>query len=179
MNFSMYNKFSSTVKNQGIEFAAKTAKDLGFSSVELFDMAGADSTPTFCDVESAKRAKEVLERYGLSVSCYSVGANLVTIDGEVKRNDKAINDLLRYADIAKALGSPFLHHTLIVNLRLPDGAPTFEEVFMPVVSAASEIAVYCKDLGLTCIYEDQGMYFNGVKNFGRLYKYQRTCSRIL
>lgn len=162
----MYNKFSSLVKNNGLEFAAQTAKNLGFSSVELFDMAGTDSTPTFPDVESAIHARKILDSFGLSVACYSVGVNLVTLSDGIKRNEKAIKELLNYANIAKTLGSPYLHHTMIISLRLPENAPNFEEVLSPVVGVATEVARYCEHLGLTCLYEDQGMYFNGTKQFG-------------
>ena len=166
----MYTGFSSYVKREGIEYAAKIATEHGFSSVEFFDMAGnGDKPSTFHSVADALTAKQVLDRYGLSVACYSVGATLVTPDREMQKNDRVISDLKRYADMAAALGSPFLHHTLILDLVLSEDAPAFDDVLIPVVEAACEVANYCQGLGLTCLYEGQGMYFNGVDGFGRFY----------
>jgi len=177
--FSMYSGFSSLVKKQGIENAAKFASSLGFSSVEFFDMARSDKTPTFQSVEEAKTAKEILNKYNLLVSCYSVGVNLVTIEGNVQKNTEAIGSLKKFADIAAALGSPYLHHTLIINLSLPQGAPSYDEVITPVVDAACEVAGYCLNLGITCLYEDQGMYFNGVWGFGKFFALMKSkCKNV-
>ncbi len=180
MNFAMYAGFSALVKEQGIERAAARAAALGFSSVEILDFAGkAGYTPVFDGVDAAKRAGDVLRRHGLSVACYSVAGTLVTLDGAVRVREDAVAEMKRYAELAAALGSPFLHHTLIVKLALPAGAPTFGEVLMPVVGAAAEIAAHCAALGLTCLYEDQGMYFNGVENFGTfLAEMKKRCTNI-
>ncbi len=175
----MYSGFSSLVKKQGVENAAKFASSLGFSSVEFFDMAQGSKAPTFQNVQEAKIAKKILNRYGLSVSCYSVGANFVTIDSGVKKNTEAIDALKNFADIAAALGSPFLHHTLIINLSLPQGAPDYKDVLGPVVNSACEVANHCQKLGLTCLYEDQGMYFNGITGFKRFFDLMKTkCPNV-
>lgn len=180
LNFSMYSGFSSLVKKHGIEYAAKTAKEFGFSSVEFFDVAGAaNRVPTFEGVEDAKIAKAVLDKYSLSVACYSVGATLVTLDSNVCVTDSVVTELKRYGEIAAALGCPYLHHTLILNLSLKDGAPSLDEVLLPTVNAACEVADHCKKLGITCIYEDQGMYFNGVFGFGRFFdEMKKRCDNV-
>ena len=180
LNFSMYSGFSSLVKKHGIESAAGTAKELGFSSVEFFDAAGTlHRSPTFESVDEAKNAKIILDKYSLSVACYSIGATLVTLDKDACVIESVVAELKHYGDIAAALGSPFLHHTLILNLSLWDGAPTLDEVLAPTVDAACRVADHCKILGLTCIYEDQGMYFNGVYGFGRFYnEMKKRCDNV-
>lgn len=82
----MYSGFSSLVKKHGIENAAKYASSLGFSSVEFFDMDKSNQVPTFQSIAEAKTAKQILNKYNLFVSCYSVGVNLVTIEGNVQKN---------------------------------------------------------------------------------------------
>lgn len=180
LNFSMYSGFSSLVKKHGIESAAGTAKELGFSSVEFLDAAGTlHRSPTFESVDEAQNAKIILDKYSLSVACYSIGATLVTLDQNARVIDSVVSELKRYGDIAAALGSPFLHHTLILNLSLWDGAPTLDEVLAPTVDAACEVANYCQKLGLTCIYEEQGMYFNGVYGFGRFFgEMKKRCNNV-
>lgn len=180
MLFSMYSGFFALVRKYGIEQAAKTAAALGFSSVELFDKAGKESfSPTFPNVQAAARAREVLHQHGLSVSCYSVATTLVAPDSTLQKNAKAIDELKAYADMTAALGAPYLHHTLVLKMPLPTDAPRFDEILEPVAEAAAEVAHYCEGLGLTCLYEDQGMYFNGVEKFGRFFaKMQKRCPNV-
>ena len=44
------------------------------------------------------------------------------------------------------------------------------EVFDKVLNSAARIARRCQELGITCLYEEQGLYFNGVQNFGRFFR---------
>lgn len=178
LSTSMYSGFSSLVKTHGIEEAARLAASLGFSSVEFIDMAGTGPT-TFQNTDHALLARSILNKHALSVSCYSVGINLVNIESGVQKNPAAIEELKKISDIAASLESPFLHHTLFVNLTLPHNAPSFDEILYPVVDAAGEVADYCKNLGISCIYENQGMYFNGVDNFGKFFNLMKShCDNV-
>ena len=176
----MYTGFSSLVKREGIEEGARFASEMGFSSVEFFDMAGREGyAHVFDGVASAKAAKKALSDRGLSVSCYSVGGNLVSIKDGVHRKEQTVAELKNHAKIAAALGSPFLHHTLIFGLTVPPAAPSLDDVLMPTVDAAVDVARYCEELGLTCIYEGQGMYFNGVEAFGRFFReMKKHCPNV-
>ena len=175
---SMYSGFSSLLKTHGIECAASLAASLGFSSVEFIDIIGAGS-PTFQNTDQAILARNILHKHALSVSCYSVGINLVNIESGIQKNPAAIAELKRIADIAASLGSPYLHHTLFVNLTLPHNSPSFDEMLYPVVDAAVEVAGYCKNLGVSCIYENQGMYFNSVCNFRRFFHLMKSyCDNV-
>ena len=62
--------------------------------------------------------REAMAAEGVSVACYSVGATLYGSD--------AVEEcLLRHIEVAAALGSPLLHHTLIFSTR--EAGPAFEE----------------------------------------------------
>lgn len=153
VQFAMYSRFSGYVNQHGIEAAARYAKDLGFSGVEFFaDAFGVDSDPV-STVEEAKHAKEVLDQYNLSVECYSVYAFLLD-------RPEQEEFLMKHVELAAALGSPYFHHTL-----LPGRIPSYEDAVDKVVEAAGRIADYAKTLGITCIYEDQGFYVNGIDGF--------------
>ena len=48
----------------------------------------------------------------------------------------------------------------------PAGAPSYEEVLTPITDFAVRTAEYAKTLGVRCLYEPQGAYFNGYHGFG-------------
>ena len=122
----MYSGFAELIRQFGIEKAAQTAADLGFTSVELFQITNKDSRiNAFDTADEAHQAKSILKKHGLTVACYSVAANIVDILGSPSINYNEIESLKRHAKIAAAIGSPFFHHTIITNLSLPNDAPEF------------------------------------------------------
>lgn len=180
MDLTMYTGFSSLAQRLGIEKAAKEARRLGFSSVELLDSIGDDGSlsTTFNSVEDAGNAALVLKENGLSVACVSVAVNLVNINGSTPAVIRpSVDGLKKIADITLALGCPYLHHTLIYSLRLPENAPCYEEVLPFTLRAAKEVADYCLPLGLTCLYEEQGFYFNGALGFGKFFSSMKSACK--
>ena len=118
------------------------------------------STP---DLQVAKELKAYADSKGISFPCVSVGMNLVEDDRR-----EAIETLKKYADIAKLLGSPYLHHTIALNFSDPAYiAENFETFYQRGLEAVREVFDYAATLGIRTIYEDQGFLFNGRKNFGR------------
>ena len=118
------------------------------------------STP---DLQVARELKAYADSKGISFPCVSVGLSLVDDDQE-----EAIETVKRYADIAKILGSPYLHHTIALNFSEPQKiADNFEVYYQRGIAAVREIFDYAATLGIRTIYEDQGFLFNGCKNFSR------------
>ena len=167
MNYCMYANFPEMLQQEGIEAAAAYAKSLGFSSVEMLEFIYKEKPPCVTSTEEATRIREVLRSFGLSVACYSVAVGLweegMTPD-TVTDSEKR---LMQYAEWAAALGSPFLHHTL--TLGTPTDKLTVEETLNAILPAAIRVARYAHSLGVTCIYEEQGPFFNGVEGFGRFF----------
>ena len=115
------------------------------------------------DVENAKKIKEYADSKNVKVPCFSVFANL-----GVEDNRGMIDRLKAYADVAKALGSPYLHHTIIPEYSNPDKVvPMREELFQKGINAVREIYDYCEKIGIKAIYEPQGFIFNGIENLKR------------
>jgi sugar phosphate isomerase/epimerase len=116
--------------------------------------------------------KTVLQSRGMRTACYSVGIN-------VWNNDAAEAALLHHLEIAAAAGSPYFHHTLLLSLSpLPNG-PSYEEAMEAVLPAALRIARRAEQLGVMCLYEPQGMYFNGIKGFGTFFsEIKRLSSNV-
>lgn len=162
MIITNYNLFQQDLATHGIEYAAEHTVALGLGAVEF--LAGFPARlPMFNDLKEAERVAEVLKRYGLKTSCFSVGASLYGPDG---RN--AEEAFKRYAEIAAIVGSPYLHHTMFLSLTLPENPPSYETVFNAVIDSVERIAAHAKPLGVTCLYEPQGMYFNGVAGLAPL-----------
>lgn len=167
MNFAMYTGFSDRIRECGIEKAADYAKSLGYTSVELYEEILPGSKYSIPNVASARAVKAVLEEKELSVACYSVYV-------DIWQNEGAIDVLMNLIEIASELGSPFFHHTL-----LPGIVPSYEEGIRAAVDASARIADYAATFGITCIYEDQGQYVNGVEGFqGFWSEMKKRCGNV-
>ena len=170
MNFTMYARFADMLAQHGIEKTAEYAVKMNFTSVEMFEDA-VSKKYTISDLTTAGNVKKVLKENDLSMACYSVYAN-------VWKNKETIKDLMRLVEIATELGAKYFHHTLLPGSRLQD-RPTYEEGIREAVNAASQIADYASQMGLICIYEDQGQYVNGVKGFGGFWtEMKKRCGNI-
>lgn len=167
MDVSMYTRFSSTVRRQGPEAACAMAKELGCSSVEHLEFVGTGREMVLKSEPDALALKNAMQAHGLSMSCYSVAVNLWQKGMNADTVTEAERALLLHAERAKALGSPFLHHTLL--LGVDQDALSLDEALSLIVPVAVRVARYAHSLGVTCLYEDQGMYFNGVEGFGAFY----------
>ena len=166
MNFTMYTNWCRSVKTDGIERAADYAKSLGFSSVEFFDFIGDNWESVIPDVATAKHFRSVLEAKGLHTACYSVAVCLYDPTSPDGINASAEFQMMKYAEYAAALGSPFLHHT--VTLSIDEAPLPYHEMLKTVLPSVVRIAKYAASLGVRCIYEDQGMYFNGIEGLNGL-----------
>ena len=172
MHFTLYTHFLQMLKELGPEAAAKKIKALGCDSVELLETVSPGHVPVIPDVETARHVRKVLETEGLHVACYSVGVNLY-------HSPESEEALCRHAELAAALGSPYLHHTALPGLKLTEDSPSFEEAVIVLAEAAARVANYAATLGITCLYEDQGMYVNGIEGFGRYFaEVKKSASNV-
>ena len=169
MRFTFYSRFSTMAAREGMEKAAAYAAAHGFSAVEFLEFADSKYPTLIRDTAMAKETGRLLAAHGLDVACWSVGAT-------VYRSPETVTFLKQQVEMAAALDCPYLHHTLLPWLVHFDGIPSFEEAIEGAVIAASEVAEYAKRLGVTCIYEDQGLYANGVEGFGTFYRQIKQCS---
>ncbi len=169
MNYTFYTRFIEMLACGGAQKTAQYAKNLGFSSVEVLESVGAGHPYAIPDVKTAEEIKRIFDGYGITVACYSVGC-------DVYGNPAAEDALVYHAEVAAALGCPYLHHTLKTALSMTAESPAVDAVLEEITAAAIRIATRAKPFGVTCIYEDQGMYANGIENFGRFYReVHRVC----
>lgn len=126
------------------------AKADGFDAVEPYEIRDIWDNET--GIDTAKRAKEKLEEYGMTCSCLSRGINMLDHEDPVKELKKAV-------DVAHAMGSPYLHHTMQLALSYRD-LPVYQDVEPKFIEISREIAYYAGEKGMQCIYEDQGFLIN-------------------
>lgn len=162
MNFSFYTGFHTKLKEAGIDAAARYAREHGFSGVEFYCDAVA-RVSAIPDVKTAREVKQGLDANDLSMSCVSVAYDAIACPD-------AESTMRPYCEIAQALGSPFLHHTLLIKPVATDGDAETRNKLLRAADAAVAIAHMAEAYGLTCLYEDQGRYVNGVKNFVFFYE---------
>ena len=110
------------------------------------------------DTEAAKKIKEYADSKGVIFPCFSVYTDFAAENVEMLKG---------YAEVARILGSPYLHHTIVgefedCNKVLPEK----ESLFKNGVKAVREIYDYSENIGIKTIYEEQGYIFNGVRGFG-------------
>ena len=164
--------FRDDYKIYGMEYAAERSARLGFDSVEFLD--GCPSASPLYESIDAGYAERVLAQNGLTVACCSLGADLLTSD-----TDKLKEQLARQIEFAARVKSPYLHHTLALSLSVGADAPSYQSVLDRVLEKVIWIAERCAEYGMTCLYEPQGMYFNGVEGLRRLYRCVREhCENV-
>ena len=170
MNFAMYFGYDRMCMERGVEATAAFVKAHGFSSVEMLRSADGSCHPLTGTPAGAKAVKKTLSDAGLTVACYSVVANV--------RKAETKQGLLDHLEIIAELECPFLHHTVLPNLDVTDNSD-YPEAVKKAVDTAVAVADRAKELGIVCIYEDQGFYVNGVEGFGGFFRQMKeACSNV-
>ena len=158
MKYTNYSLFSTEHRTLGLERALDRTLELGFDSVEHIENAvPTDASYKLKALSDAKDMRRELDARGLTVGCYSLVLNLLydNVDGQVER---AYRDI----EYAHTIGSPFFHHTVIHAYDKTAFSYSLNEAFEMVAENLERIARRCNEYGITCLYEPQGLYFNGI-----------------
>lgn len=142
--------------NMTFHEAVDYARGLGLDAIEPYPSRELAQP----DIDKAKALADYAGERGVSICCFSMAADVVTGDRRA-----AVENLKRYAEVAAALGSPYLHHTLYPALSLGGNHLSFREALGRAVESVREVCDYAGQLGVKCLYEDQGFLFNGVQRF--------------
>ena len=174
MRLTNYNEFRNDLRKYGIEYAAERSARLGFDSVEFLDLCPIAAEARVPERVNASDVRRVCEQNGLKVACYSLGADLLASD-----RDELKKQLCQQIEFAAEIGTPYIHHTLVRSLSPDSRVLSYESVFDSIVGTAVWIANRCKTYGLTCLYEPQGLYFNGVDRLKHFFECVRQeCSNV-
>jgi len=172
VKFAMYSGLHEKILEVGIRRTAEYAVHLGFEAVEVFESVYAKGRDAIPDVATARCANRIWKAYDLPVVCYSVETDL----WRSKENE---DKLRKQVEIAAELESPYFHHTLFPRSCTAADSPKYDIVRNEVLEAATRIAEYAAKYHITCIYEEQGGYFNGVEGFGEFYnEIRKRCKNV-
>lgn len=131
----------------------------GFDAIELY-RACEFVTP---NVEEAKKIGAYAAEKGVAISCISVGANFVKEDCS-----EEIERIKKYVDVAKAVGTPYLHHTLGSVMNHAGMGMSNHTAISRIVAALKPLCDYAESQGIMVINENQGFFTNGVAFFEEL-----------
>lgn len=150
---------------EGVEYA----RSLG---VRLYEPLAVEGYPTEDD---ALRLRDRAAELGMTMPCLSTAADL---NGADRREQAA--ELKRLARMAAKMNIPLLHHTLLPELDCEKPRLPFGEVLERVLPLAREVFDEAAALGVRCVYEGQGLYFNGCERFGEfLDRLERPAGVVL
>ncbi len=116
------------------------------------------------DIELANKLRKHCEKLGVAIPCFSAFSDL-----GVPGREEEVERIKKYIDVAAALGSPYFHSTLVPFIDKA-AVPPMENVYDTTVERVKVICDYAQKRNVKCIYEPQGMIFNGLENMKKLFK---------
>lgn len=171
MKICMYAFFSDILRREGACEAVRFVKNCGFDAFEVLQALRPGARPLFESADKARELRALMDKEGLRCACYSISANVLADNLGESFDQSGVDALKHCADMAKILGSPFLHHTLTIGYVPSDpAADSLDAILDDLLDRASEVAEYANSLGLTVLYEPQGFYVNGLDGFTRFYE---------
>ncbi len=150
-----------TIKNffEAVDFA----KENGLAGLEPYPIHEF-ARPDKKAVQAAEALATYARENGIALPCFSIGIDIVS---EAKRKEN-IETLKRYADVAAAMGVPFLHHTILPTLSHTGGKEPFHKLLKRAVAGIREVYDCAASVGVKTVCEDQGFVFNGCERFEML-----------
>lgn len=171
MKKANYNLFEKEMCERGYVYALDRTVELGFDAIEFIDLVP-KRVQRMSGLDMARDMKREMDKRGLTISCYSLLVDLGSDDVDLQ-----LEKVYTHIECARILGSPYLHHTIVPWLSMPEDAPNYDEMLNRVIDYADKIAMRCNEYGIICLYEPQGMYFNGVEGLTPLLTEMRARGR--
>ena len=143
----------------------KTAKEMGFDGIEFTDL----NTPEgLTETENALRIREECEKYSLPVISYTIGADMLRLEGG--SNEREIERVCKKLEVAAALGASSLRHDIAWGI--PEGLPfkTFDDCLETMARGAREITRFAKSLGIKTMTENHGYFCQESERVERIIK---------
>ena len=154
MKFSYYVGCRERILSRDYDGMIEFLHAHGYSAIEPLESELA-SCHMFSSLAEASELRAILDREGIAVSCYSVCSDIYTTPTASREF------LYSQAEIAAALGSPYLHHTIYPPFAPTPDMPSYSAVLDVVFPVLCDVIRYAASLGVTVIYEPQGLVFNG------------------
>ena len=136
--------------------------ELGLNAYEPFNISEDLMDP---EPENAEAIRKRAEKLGVELPCFSVYIDMYSGDAE-----SVVRKMKRYADAAKLMGIPMLHHTIIPQYEESIAALDYEQALDVVIPRVQEVYDYAESIGVRCVYEEQGTKVNGVRGMQRFFR---------
>lgn len=130
------------------------AKELGFDAIEFTDLLVPEG---LTELEFAKQIREEANRVGIEISCYSVGADLLSgSDGDL---EKEVERIKAKVDVAEILGVKLLRHDATFSFLNNDrGYNGFSNVLDRLADGCRRITEYAETKGIKTMVENHGFF---------------------
>lgn len=157
MKFALSSYSLSSLVNKG-ELTEKEliplTKELGFDGIEFAEIHAPEGTEKLC---WAKELKEECEKNGLTVTQYSVGADLLYgSDGDL---NKEIERLKKEVDVALALGASGMRHDATGGFRGEERKYNgFPEALPRIIEGYRAVTEYAAKKGIKTMIENHGYF---------------------
>lgn len=148
---------------KGIKEAFNSARVMAYDGVELLYLASECALLK----DQTEDIKAAIRESGIGVRCISCYADLVGEGAPYEKNTATTEAVKRCIDLAKEIGCPQIHHTLVT--RLTGNRLDYTPIFQKVLPIAEELADYAESRGIEILYEPQGMIFNGLVGYSTFF----------
>ncbi len=130
------------------------AKELGFDAIEFTDLMPPSN---ISEAEYAKQIKAEAEKIGIEISCYSIGADLLS--GSGGDLDKEVERIKKKVDIAEILGVKLMRHDASFSfLNGERGYNGFVNVLDRLADGCRRITEYAETKGIKTMVENHGFF---------------------
>ena len=147
-SFNQYLKAGKMTLQDTVDKAA----EMGFEGIEFIDLP--KDLPYAERLALAKELRERVEKQGLSMVAYTIGARLWQPTEELLRAE--IERVKGEVDIAKALGAPLLRHDLVWEMEKTGEGRSFRSMMPKLAVTVREIADYAAERGIKTCSENHG-----------------------
>ena len=137
-----------------LEQCLETAAQQGFEGVEFTDLTPPDGVGV---LDYAASLRELCARLGLTIVCYTVGADF--LNGSGSDLDKEIELIKRKVDIAHALGTDMMRHDATGGYPAESrGFRGFDSALPRLVEGCRAVTNYAASLGIRTMVENHGFF---------------------
>lgn len=137
-----------------LEQCLETAAQQGFEGVEFTDLTPPDKADV---LDYAASLRELCARLGLTIVCYTVGADF--LNGSGSDLDKEIELIKRKVDIAHALGTDMMRHDATGGYPAESrGFRGFDSALPRLVEGCRAVTNYAASLGIRTMVENHGFF---------------------
>ena len=163
---SLYSFYSAIQKGELTPLGCvEKAAELGFDAVEAVDFVNFSGTQEEKKAQ-ALELKQAAEKCGLQFSSLAIGADFLNgSDGDQEKEIQRVKD---YVDIAALLGAPRMRHDITAGYK-GENYRSYESLIPTLAQAVREVADYAASKGVMTMTENHGFFSQDSDRVEKLY----------